>query len=359
MPELILEGSARERGTQHGETLREQVNEGLDRWRELVAARGQNPDRRVIEIAERSPYVGTLQSRCPDLLDEVRGIAEGAAVTFAEALVLNLMDEEWWFRDGEESGCSLVAGRPAGARAPVLAQNMDLPTWMEDLQVVLRIRHAGEDAGTERVVLSAAGMIGLTGARGGGVAVGVNTLLQLPRSLHGVPVAFVVRSVLEHPSAESAAGWLAAMPHSSGQHYAIVDDHQVIGVECSAAGAALRHFAPEEWLLHTNHPLWSDPSIISPPEAVGIVGVRLHSSHRRFDALTSFEQTARHAPADAIAAMLANESSGVCMVATEQYPTSTFGSVQFSPGSGRYRVAPGSPAHTPWQEYSAVEGHVI
>lgn len=340
MQELELTGEPRERGRQHGEALRGLVAEALERWSGLVADRGQDPRLRVRALAESSPYPATIESRCPELLDEVRGIAEGAAIPFAEALVLNLMDEEWWFRDGEESGCSLIAGRPDGG-PPVLAQNMDLPEWMDGLQTVLRIHGSNEHgAESETVLLSAAGMIGLTGMRqggeGGGVAVGVNTLLQLPRSTRGVPVAFALRSALERPTAEAAAGYLASLPHASGQHYAVIDSRDVLGIECSALGSALRRFDGTEWLLHTNHPLWSDPAVVAGPEEVGIVGIRLHSSHRRLAALETFAES--DGSAAGMRATLADRESGVCMVASEEYPTSTFGGVEFSPGRGTARV---------------------
>lgn len=356
MTELLLEGGARERGEQHGETLRETIHEAVARWSELVEARGQDPRKRTASLVGRSPYLTTLQQRCPDLLEEVRGIADGAAVPFAEVLVLNLMDEEWWFREGEESGCSLAAGRLAsepGGRTehpggmPILAQNMDLPEWMDGLQTVLRIRGDGE----ETALLSAAGMIGLTGMRFGGVAVGVNTLLQLPRDVRGVPVAFAIRSALRRPNAETAAGFLAALPHASGQHYAVADADHVFGLECSARGTAVRRFDGDEWLLHTNHPLWTEVAAVASPETVGIHGIRLHSSHRRLDALRDFSEGSR--TARRVRETLADTSTGVCMVASNEYPTSTFGSVEFSPAEGIAGICAGSPAEAGWSRITA------
>jgi hypothetical protein len=355
---LLLEGPPRERGRRHGEALRGEIGEAVTRWSGLVEGRGRNAGRRIAALTTRSPYLATLDRRCPELLDEVRGIAEGAGQPFELVLALNLMDEEWWFEDDEETGCSLVAGRSDAHSPPILAQNMDLPAWMDGLQTVLRIREEGEGAASERVVLSAAGMIGLAGMRMGGVAVGVNTLLQLPRSVHGIPVAFIVRAVLEQRDAEAAAGFLAAVPHASGQHYAVADGDRVFGVECSATGAVLRRFARNEWLLHTNHPLWSDPAQVLAPEEVGIVGVRLHSSHRRLDALETFATF--DGTVEGMRTTLADRESGVCMVASPEYPTSTFGSVEFCPGRGIARVLPGSQAgDAEWIEVRARESERV
>lgn len=344
--EIEVSGGPRARGEQHGEAARSLIEEALGRWRETMAARGQDPRARISAIAERTPYAATVADRLPDLLTEIRGIAAGAGIPLADALALNLMDEEWWFSPEEESGCSLVAGRQANG-VPLLAQNMDLPAWMEGLQTVIRVRDRDE----ETVLLSAAGMLGLTGARlgaNGGLAVGVNTLLQLPRSTRGLPVAFVLRAALAQPSAVAAATWLAAVPHASGQHYAVIDDTDVFGVECGAGIAATRQWEGSEWLVHTNHPLWSDSAVVLDSAAVGIVGARLHSSERRLAALERL--AAAPLRSEATRAALADVSTGVCMLASPEYPTATFGCVEYVPGEGRAVVIPKRPTAARWAE---------
>ena len=350
---IDLSGAPMERGRQHGEELRSLIAQAVAAWKDGVAARGVDPDARIASLVTGTPYLATLQARFPGLLAEVRGIGEGARVSFGEALTLNLMDEEWWMDEGEEAGCSLMAGVGADG-IPVLAQNMDLPAWMDGLQTVLRI-HSGDAATeTEQVVLSAAGMIGLTGMRRGGVAVGVNTLLQLPRSVRGVPVAFMIRAALAQPNAEAAVGLLASSPHASGQHYAVVDDREVFGAECSARGVAVRRCARDEWLLHTNHPLWTHEAEVASPSAVGISTPRLHSSHRRFAALDAAAATGFDPVG--LRDVLADRTSGVCMVASAEYPTSTFGSVEFAPRADTAYVRSGASGAGAWIDAVGDEG---
>lgn len=336
---LLLEGTPFERGVAHGSGARELVAEASARWRERAAGLGHDPERRTAALA--AAYLPAVRARFPELLDEVAGIAHGAGLPLADVLLLNLMDEEWWFPAGEEAGCSVIgAWRDA---SPVLAQNMDLPDWMDGLQVVLRV----SEAAGETVLLSSAGMIGLTGIRLGGVAVCVNTLLQLPRSRGGVPVAFALRAALARPDAASAAGLLASLPHASGQHYAVADRELLYGIECSAAGAALRRFAPGETLLHTNHPLWTDPAQLADPVTAGVAGVRLHSSHSRLAAL---EAGGPEAERETIARLLTEPEAGVCLRGTAEFPTSTFGTVIAEPAERRVSVLPGRPGAAAWIE---------
>src|SRR3954452_24962481 len=256
-------GNGRERGRAHGEALRESIRGLLERWDADVAARpGRPPQALVSALVETTGFVAAIERHTPDLLEEVRGIAEGAGIAFDRVLALNLMDEEWWFSAPAEprDACTLIAVAPAEGRPTVLAQNMDLTELMDGAQAILRI---DDGAGGGGAVLTAAGMIGLTGVSSAGLGVCVNTLAMLNHSRNGLPVAFVMRGALAEGSVPAAAEFLARVPHASGQHYALADRNEVAGYECSAAGA-VRSDDADRRFCHTNHPLRSgdlDPSI--------------------------------------------------------------------------------------------------
>jgi len=190
----------------------------------------------VAELVGATGFVAEIERHTPDLLDEVRGIAEAAGVAFERVLALNLMDEEWWLTAPAErrDACSVLAAAGDEAHPPLLAQNVDLPEVMDGAQAIVRWDDGEGRAG---VVLTAAGMIGLTGVNAAGLGVCVNTLPMLNHSRAGLPVAFVMRGVLERTTAAGAAAFLETVPHASGQHYALAAADGVMGYECSAAGA--------------------------------------------------------------------------------------------------------------------------
>ena len=98
-PDAIVEcrGNGRERGHAHGEALRERIAALLERWDADVAARvDRGPAALVAELVGATGFVAAIERHTPDLLEEVRGIAEAAGVAFERVLALNLMDEEWW-----------------------------------------------------------------------------------------------------------------------------------------------------------------------------------------------------------------------------------------------------------------------
>jgi isopenicillin-N N-acyltransferase like protein len=343
-PDAIVEcrGNGRERGHAHGEALREQIAALLERWDTDVAARvDRGPGALVAELVGATGFVAAIQRHTPDLLEEVRGIAEAAGFAFERVLALNLMDEEWWLTAPAEprEACSVLAAAGRDGHAPVLAQNMDLPEVMGGAQAILRWDDGNGGAG---VTLTAAGMIGLTGVNATGLGVCVNTLTMLNHSRAGLPVAFVMRGVLERPSVNAAAAFLEEVPHASGQHYALADTGTVAGYECSAAGA-VRSDDGSGSLRHTNHPLRSrdlDPA--RAPEGAP-------DSHTRLAAL---EAAAPHVRTGAdCERVLADRDTPLCVIPAPGRPWITFGSIWAELGAPpRVRIAPGPPDRTAWVE---------
>src|SRR6266540_2346933 len=110
-----VRGPGRERGRMHGEALRDRITAGLERWDADVAARLRvAPAEHVARLLAETRFPETIKRHTPALLDEVRGIAEGAGAAFERVLAYNLMDEEWWFSRSPSGrqACSVVAVAP-------------------------------------------------------------------------------------------------------------------------------------------------------------------------------------------------------------------------------------------------------
>jgi hypothetical protein len=335
-------GEGRARGRAHGEAAREAVGAALGRWAEATAAASGTPIERYVEaFLETTELVPALARHCPDLHEELRGIAEGADVPFGLVAAYNLMDEQWWY--DAERGCSIV-GVARDRERVVLAQNMDLPAVMDGSQLVLRV--SGPDQ-PEALILTSAGLLGLTGVNAAGVAVCVNTLMMLRHSRRGLPVAAVFRGALAHGDRDAAVAWLRDAPHASGQHYAVADRRGFVGLECSAGGAAVSSPPGARTLLHTNHPLAStdvDPRLEARLGRQGLIA----NSERRQGFL------AAHAGeldgVGAAKALLEDRSTPICVVPTPGRATITFASVAYTLGdrvTAEFRL--GLPETAAWQ----------
>jgi len=321
---IECQGTGRERGHAHGETARALIHDGLARWMASMAtATGGLREHYLQDFLGRTSFERTIKIHCPDLYEEVIGIAEGANVDFHSILAYNLMDEQWFDVLGNVPGCSVIGinsttGRGTEAEGSVvLAQNMDLPEYMNGGQAVLRI--IPHDA-PESLVLTAAGMIGLTGATRAGLAVCVNTLLNSPR---GLPVAFVVRELLRRKNTRDGATFLAAVPHASGQHYALADRNSARGFECSGVDVAEVQLV-DQVLIHTNHPLATrevDREVARQP----LVRERVLSSERRLAFLRESCRSQQRL-AD-VKIVLADRTVPISVSPTETRNTLTFGAI--------------------------------
>jgi isopenicillin-N N-acyltransferase-like protein len=331
-------GTGRARGRAHGEQARDLIHTTLDRWRDGTSA----PSRQHLAA---TGLRAAVEAAVPDLAEEMRGIAEAAGVPFAEILAYNFMDEQWWVhREHLAFGCS-VLGR-ADTDGVFLAQNMDLPDFMDGSQIVLRVR---PQWGPEALVLSSAGMIGLTGINAAGIAVCVNALGMLRHNLAGLPVAAAIRGALAHSSRAEAVDFLHRISHASGQHYAVADARGFHGVECSAATTVVSLPAGAPVLLHTNHPLANndiDPDAEQELQRQG----RIADSRVRLDFLDTNARCVR----DRAAAerLLGDRTAPLCVTPGHGRRTETFGAVAFELGTTPpvARFCLGLPNQRPWIE---------
>ena len=256
---LVLEGTHRERGQTHGKALKSQINENIETWKShLQNVTGTNPDKYIEQFMKETKLVAAAKKWTPHLLEEVKGIGEGAGVDFNTIFVWQCADEEWWYRPyppvkQEPSGCSSLGCSKIGNNSAVVAQNMDTPNYYDGYQVLLHIKH---NESFESLVFTVAGVIGLNGMNNAPLGICCNTLLDLNHAADGLPVAFVVRSVLEQPNVDKAAEFIQKIKHASGQNYIIGDAEKAVDFECSANKVC--QYAPcggVDRVYHTNHAL--------------------------------------------------------------------------------------------------------
>ena len=142
---------------------------------------------------------------------------------------------------------------------------MDLRTYLDGGQAIIRVAHPGAPRAT---VMTICGMVGLCGVNEDGVGVVVNTLWQLPSVADGLPVVCVMREILARRSLADAGAWIREPRHASGQHYLIGDPGGFASFEASATAVNEVPWAGSSpAFIHTNHPLTrAQPSRIYPAE---------------------------------------------------------------------------------------------
>ena len=339
LPIITCAGTPRARGQAHGEQLRDQIADVLERWRSSLSDRhGIDAGDYIAEFLANTRFVPTIELHSPGLLEEVRGMAEGAGQPFETMLAYNLMDEEWQYareRDAEQPGCTVACLVPDSG-APVIAQTMDIPSLHDGSQAV--IHHKPDDA-PETIVFTGAGMLGLNGANAAGIAVVVNNLSMLPSSRAGLPVMFVIRGLLEWTTLGDAVAFVEGVPHAIGQHYAIGSPDGIAGLE-GAANSVVRVETSGRRYVHANHPL-ANRAIEGDPAEIYARSTTFARQNRAAELI----ETA--ADASGIEGVLEDTSAPISRAPKGGHMT--FGATSITCSAPpTVRVAPGPPHETPW-----------
>jgi len=262
MPVIVLEGPPRKRGQIHGESLRTEINEVVAIWKDFLhKSRKMHPDEYLTKFLEDTNFKPAIQKWTPDLLEETLGISEGSGVDFDTIYAFQLMDEEWWYGSNllwekklKSKNCSGLGVFGQEGHPAMQAQNMDLPMLTDGFQTILHIKHP--DSSLESFDFTFAGFIVTNGMNNRPIGVCVNTISQLNYSTDGLPVAYVIRGLLEKNTFEEAVSFIKEIKHASGQNYIIGGKEEVFDFECSAHSVS--RFIPYEGanrVYHTNHPL--------------------------------------------------------------------------------------------------------
>ena len=252
---LDLKGRPYERGFRHGKALREQIQQDIAIWKtNLGETFKADPDNFIRKFVAGTNYLPSIQKWTPELLEEVRGISDGSGVDFNTILVFQLVGE-YWVNGGVISAehCSAMATAGTAKHPGIVAQNMDLETYRDGFQTILRIE---EPSGLHELILTQPGLIGFNGMNSRGVGVVVNTVAQLAHAKEGLPVAFVMRGALERTSYADVASFLETVQHASGQNYTVGTPGHAGYFEASAHKVVeVPGVDDGSFLYHTNHPV--------------------------------------------------------------------------------------------------------
>lgn len=254
-----LEGTPYEMGKTHGQTLKSEIRELVERWEaDLRNTYGVTAEVFIQNLLKKTDFQPAIARWTPGLLDEVRGIADGAGVDFNTIYAYQLIDEIWAMdADLGFSKCTSIAAGKRNGNPAYVAQTLDIPGFYHGYQTVLRIRDEREDL--ETLVFTIPGVVAANGLNSRSVGVCVNAVTQLAYSPKGLPVAFVIRGILRQRTYEQAVKFLRDIQPAAPQNYVIGGPADAAAFERSAGKMSrFTPFAGAEFTYHTNHPLIND-----------------------------------------------------------------------------------------------------
>lgn len=260
VPVIELKGNSYKKGLQHGSLLKKEIAEVYAKWKMNIRSTvNGDPDSTLSVFLQSTNFKPSIEKNTPDIMQELKGIAAGSGQSFDDVFAFQLVDEFWVYLDEKMNkpnhhcsgmGVSATASHPA-----YIAQNMDLENYMHGYQVLFHL--PANNSEPEQYLLSCAGLIVLNGVNAKGIGLCVNTLMELKASTDGLPVAFVIRGILNKKNGKEAMQFLKDVKHASGQNYILGIVDSVYDFEASSN--QVTRFLPiaedHSIVYHTNHAL--------------------------------------------------------------------------------------------------------
>ncbi|KAI0515135.1 peptidase C45 acyl-coenzyme A:6-aminopenicillanic acid acyl-transferase-like protein [Xylaria bambusicola] len=270
MLEIKCTGTPYDIGVAHGVYAREKIAGSMEFYTRLFQRSCSLAWPEVLQ--EAAKYVEPLERIAPRHLEEIRGIAEGAGLTFLDILALNIRSEITFglFTDvaaGNNSlasvpsdGCTSLGWLTASGPS-FLAQNWDWEVEQTPNLLVCHVSQPGTDIPNFSMVTEA-GIIGKIGLNAAGVGCCLNAI-----KCHGVdpsklPIHFALRKVLESPSRAAAVEAIERLGAAGSGHILVADGTGSTGLECTSKWVKQVTMDEAKRVCHTNH-LLSDKSDVN------------------------------------------------------------------------------------------------
>jgi isopenicillin-N N-acyltransferase-like protein len=247
-----LKGSAYEMGLQHGKALTGEIRANLTLYFDMVKGLvGTDPE---VCLQHAAKFQAAIHSHAPEMLEEMQGIADGAAVSLDEILFLNARTELMSMRPpdqaqtGECTAIGLLGARTISGQS-IIAQNWD---WHERVCATSAIFRLDPADAPRAVFLAEAGQVGKIGFNQHGLGVTLNILMTGEMS-YGIPVHVLLRMVLGARTVAEATSMIKGCPRGGTSHFLIGDaGGHLKGLELTPVDVA--ELAPENGaVIHTNH----------------------------------------------------------------------------------------------------------
>lgn len=243
-PLYRAEGTYRELGRQHGEQASLQIAAHLDFIGESTKLSRAGVQKRARQFRP------LFEKHCPQLLEEIAGLAEGARITEADALAVNIRGALGLARD---EGCTAFAVAPQGTAAGgvLIGQNSDTVPAVVNLAYVLHLKPKDKP---ELLMWTFGGMIGYHGVNRHGVAHFANDLGGGPKSRFGLPHYPLKRLILECRTMDEVVVLFRRTPVWANGNYVLSDGAgKILDIEATPDGPELITDQGAGFLVHTNH----------------------------------------------------------------------------------------------------------
>ncbi|WP_458095206.1 C45 family autoproteolytic acyltransferase/hydolase [Roseomonas sp. WA12] len=269
-PLIELSGTPGQRGRDYGRQAAPRIRRSIEHYTLQLAADGHGVEKVRGWARDFLPRIEAFDGA---YIEEMRGIAEGAAVPFEDIVLINARTEVLQLgkrnaASKEPDGCTGVVVLPEASAdgAVIHAQNWDWKSECAETGVVLRIRSTD---GPDILTFVEAGGLARAGLNAAGIAVTAN-YLQSDRDYQklGVPLALIRRKLLEKEFVAQSFHAAYTTVKSASNNIIISQAGGIaINFEC-APDETFQVHATNGLIVHANH--WISPVALSKLKDTGI-----------------------------------------------------------------------------------------
>lgn len=209
---LELYGSAFEIGEQHGKGAKEEIEFSIQSYKKLFELETKITWAKAKKLALN--HLKSIKELDNELIEEIRGISEGAGVDFLDILVLNTRSEIALVTNYHD-GCTSLSLLPPKSDNVYLAQNWDWRPSQSNSLILLKINQRNKP---NIVMVTEAGIIGKIGMNDNGLGVCLNAI-RAKTSSNGIPVHVALRSILNSNNIENAKNLMLNNQFGSSANY--------------------------------------------------------------------------------------------------------------------------------------------
>jgi len=250
-PLVEVSGTNLEMGRQIGEARREQVRHSVDNAHIMI---DQSYD--TLELTweganfQARKYLPFAEERYPQYVDEIRGIAEGAGVSFDDIMVVNAMEAVTMDALHLTRCTSFAVNEQRTADGHVLlAHNED---WVPEDENDVYVVSAKPKEEPPYLAMTYGGLIPNVGFNAYGIAQAIDSVYPNDSRI-GIPRLVLARAGLASRRISGAIGRTLIPHRAAGYNHLIVHESgEMYAVEVSARRFDILH-GTDGYITHTNH----------------------------------------------------------------------------------------------------------
>jgi isopenicillin-N N-acyltransferase like protein len=243
-PLVEVSGSAYEMGYQHGAQGAELVQKYLI-WIDRMTGKSRD------ELCRNAmAFLPLMEQLSPRFVEEIRGLSEGAGISFEEGVLCQARGEA--AKVGDEA-CTAFAltGKATAGGVTLAGQNQDLAPEYADFAILLHVKP--NDGRPRALLFTFAGQLGYSGMNEHGIAHFANALYDCPWQM-GLPHYPIKRACLEQT--ELSGLWDVVSGHptcSAGNMIICTGKGEIADYEIRPEGAVEYKSGDPDCIIHANH----------------------------------------------------------------------------------------------------------